>query len=169
MSSFEYPDHVKDPENYAWRERAWRRPSVPDDETIVIDEPGRLLPCGGGRKVCCRSFHFVVSQGPLRALTLRVKHGGGEESWRLGWDSERLLAGFVAMDSDSRFRMLLTLANAHSNSRREGYAAAERHWSAAVEEGRVRRKKIRGQDRYQAVILPPPHSPASPRDSKKCR
>jgi hypothetical protein len=161
LASFSYPPHVTDASNYAWRERDWRRPSLPDGEVVVFDEPGRVLPdarTGGG--TCCRSHHFVVSTAATGGMPmLRVRHGGGQRCWPLSWDP-RLIEALAALDSDQRFRMLWTLAAAHEESYRKGAAESAERYEAAFVQGRLRKRKIRGTGRYRVTITVPLPTPA---------
>lgn len=164
--AFAYPAHVTDAENYAWRERAWRRPTVPAGDMLLFEEPGRVLPPMRGDRggTDCRSHYFLVSRGEYGPPSLRVRHGGGERVYRLGWD-ERILDGLARMASDERFRMLWLIADAHEDSYRQGSAAASQKYERAFLEGRLRKRKVRGTDRYQVKIVqpsPPRQSPDSP-------
>lgn len=149
-----YPSHVLRADNYSWTERAWRRPSVIDGETVVVEEPGRVLPSADGRHdVCCRSHYFLVVRAGTGAITLRVKHGAGEESMNLGWDTTRVLRGFEAMDSDARFRFCWMLMQTRSDAARAATEHADARWRSAILEGRVRRRKVRGQPQVRVTIL----------------
>ena len=153
MLNTDYPPHVTDPSNYSWRERERTRPSVPEDETIVFDEPGRILP-GHDRGTDCRSHYFVMTTSFGGAPTLYVKHGAGERKYRLGWDP-RIVESLRILDSDHRFRMLLTLAQLSDAGRREGYRVGAAEYRDAFIEGRLRKRKLRGREEFKIEIVQP--------------
>ena len=143
----EYAQSVLESDNYSYKEREWRAPSVKEDEEILFDEPGRVLRGGGisHTDVCCRSHYFRVTLPKYGFYTLRVKHGGGEESWKLDYD-KRVVEALAMMDSDHRFRLLWAIMEAHQSSEREGYRKAEVKWKGAASEGRIKTRKLRNSD-----------------------
>lgn len=151
-----YPAHVTAPENYAWREREWRRPPVNDGETILIEEPGRVLPPRGetGQGTCCRSHYFLVVKQQYGGALLRVRHGAGVEEWRLGWDYERVVKGLQALDSDTRFRFLWTLMDARHEAEREAAERTASKYREAFVEGRLKKRKKRGTNEVRVWIEP---------------
>lgn len=149
-----YPPHVLRADNYAFTERAWRRPTVREGETVLFEEPGRVLPSRDGRHdVCCRSHYFLIIRCASGSLLLRVKHGSGEEVMSLGWDHTRVLRGFEAMDSDARFRFCWMLIQTRSDAARAAAEHADARWRSAIAEGRVRRRKVRGQSQVRVTIV----------------
>jgi len=126
-----------------------------DDEVILFDEPGRVLgrmndsQPGGG--VCCRSHYFRVTKPQFGRVTVRVKHGGGEESVALGFDG-RIVDGLAMMDSDSRFRLLWAIMQTNADSKREGYKKADAHWERAAAEKRIRTRKLPGKNEVKVWI-----------------
>lgn len=151
----DYPAHVLADDNYAWRERAWRRPPVEAGEVVVFEEPGRVFAGADGRPgVCCRSHYFVVVQSPYGGCpTLRVRHGGGDRSYPLSSD-RRLLEGLAAVDSDQRFRLLWTIMQAYQDGLHQGSASTAKRYEDAFVEGRLKRRKVRGASAYRVFIRP---------------
>lgn len=152
-----YPPHVTDAQNYAWREREWRRPPVNEGEEVLIEEPGRVLPpmSGEGLGTCCRSHYFlVVKPGKHGSPVLRVRHGGGDQQWRLSWDSERVIKGVQALDSDTRFRFLWMLMDAHNDSERNAEARTSHEYRQAFVDGRLKKRKKRGSNDVRVWIEP---------------
>ena len=58
--SFERCPSVLDPEHYSYKDRKWRSPKTEEDEEILLDEPGRILPpvSEEGHATDCRSITF---------------------------------------------------------------------------------------------------------------
>ncbi len=139
--------NVTAPDNYSYREREWRAPKIGEDDAIVFDEPGRVLnrksagqPSGG---VCYRSHYLRVTKcreyGPY---TLRVHHGGGEESWQLGYD-KTIIEALGSLDSDSRYRLLYTIMRAHQEGERAGSEQTESKWRKAAAQKRIKTRKVK--------------------------
>jgi hypothetical protein len=140
------------PDNYSYRQREWRAPKVIDpDEVILFDEPGRVLMRENGDGTCCRSHYFRVTKPPFGQVTVRVKHGGGEESVSLGYDP-RLFTGLSMMDSDSRFRLLWAIMQTNGDSKRVGYEKAEARWRQAAADKRIKTRKMPGRDAVKVWI-----------------
>lgn len=157
-----YPAHVTDPTNYAWRERHWRRPTVPADEAVVFEEPGRVLKREGERNgVCCRSHYFVVTKPSYGQPQLRVKHGGGEQALALGYD-QHVLEGLERLTSDERFRFFWLLLDTHREGYTRGSGKVSAEYEAAFLEGRLRKRKKRGTNAVRVEIKPRPLAPPTP-------
>lgn len=137
---------VLDPDNYSYKEREWRRPSINEGEVVMLDEPGRVLhaerPHHGG--TCCRSHYFLVTKPKFGQYMLKVKHGGGEESWQLDYDHMTFEA-LASLESDARFRLLCVIMRAHQLSAQSGYADAAQKYSVAFLEGRLKKRKKNGR------------------------
>lgn len=126
------------------RNEDWRAPQVPDGEVLLFDEPGRVLDLksdGGNFDVCYSAYHFRVTKRHGIA-TLRVRHGGGEESWRLGGAMDRALA---EMDSDTRFFALHAIMDAHHEAWKRACEYMSNQYRQAFVDGRLKKRKLRGQ------------------------
>lgn len=128
-------------------EEAWRAPTVPEGEPIVFDEPGRIV----GR-VDYRSHHYRLA-GDALGYTLFVRHGGGDESMKLPLfkNGVELLRG---MDSDARYLMLNALYRAHRDGMEIGRSETAREFRQAFADGRLKKRKVRGQANVKVWILP---------------
>ena len=144
----ELPASLAAPDNYAFKERDWRAPSVGPEDEIIFDEPGRVLgrdddnKPGGRGAVDCRSHYFRVTKPRFGFYTLLVKHGGGEESWQLSY-AERTIDGLRQMDSDARFWLLWVIMDAHHASARTTTERVESVWRRAAAEKRIKTRKVR--------------------------
>lgn len=138
--SFDRCPSVLDPENYSYRERHLRCPRIEEDEEIVFDEPGRVLPpLRSGRGVDCRSHYFRVTKPEFGKYQLRVHHGSGEECWGLDYD-DRTVHALGQLDSDSRYRLLWVIMNAHHESEAKG----ENKYRQYFLEGRLKKRREKG-------------------------
>jgi len=161
---FQYPPSVLEGDNYSYLEREWRAPAVDEDDEIVFDEPGRVLPpskaqcqIGGIMQhgTDCRSHYFRVTRPDPNKFSgkfrLWVQHGSGTESWDLDYD-RRTVEALRELDSDSRYRILWVIMYAHKTSFEAGaYQAADRYRTAFVE-GRLKKRKVRGSEACKVWI-----------------
>jgi hypothetical protein len=139
-TEFERCPSVLDPDNHSYKERRWRAPAVEEDEEIIFDEPGRILPpIENVSPTDCRSHYFRVTKSRFGKYRLRVKHGGGEESWDLDY-SHRTFFGLRQMNSDSRYRLLWVIMDAHKAGEKEGANKYRRYFL----EGRLKKRKKNG-------------------------
>lgn len=120
-------------------------PSLSDGDVLMYDQPGR---CGG---IDSHSHHFRVVRS-YSTLHLLVRHGGGDERIRLHFYGADFLAAVAAMDSNTRYWMLLEIYNAHKDASREGRASEAERWSSAAAEGRIKTRKLPKQGRVKVWI-----------------
>lgn len=132
----------------------WRAPTVPEGQTLVFDEPGRVMDRrtnGGGSDVCYRSYWFRVTRWHS-ALILRIKHGGGEESQPLGYVEDAIHTILHALDSDARFFVLWELYDARKEGAKQAAARTAASYSQAFVDGRLKKRKRRGTSTYDVWI-----------------
>jgi hypothetical protein len=139
---------VLDSDNYSYKERRWTSPAVEEGEEIIFDEPGRILPptSEGGHSTDCRSHYFRVTKPRIGFYRLRVKHGAGEEWWNLDY-SDRTVYGLRQMDSDSRFRLLWVIMDAHKEGEKKGESKYRQYFL----EGRLK-KRTKNRVSYVSVL-----------------
>lgn len=127
-----------------------RSPACPDGDEVLFDEPGRVLVLKpeGNSDVCFRAYHFRVTRRHGSA-TLRVRHGGGEESWRLPCGMVR---AFAAMTSDARYFAMHAIMDAHHESARGAAERTALTYREAFVNGRLRKRKVRGQNAVKVWI-----------------
>jgi len=132
----------------------WRAPSVPEGEVVLYDEPGRVLQHDRW-KVCYSAFHYRLTQaGQGGRLMLRVKHGGGEECTDLGFPNPQNLAAFAALDSDGRFILFHMLRSVHDDGAALAASKTRREYAQAFADGRLKKRKVRGQAEVRVWIEP---------------
>jgi len=138
----------------------WRAPRVPEREELVHDEPGRVLMGSAlGCDVCYRSFWYRLTRSTVtRAYFLRVKHGGGEESILFAHEGDPLVKIAAALDSDGRFFLFAELMRVYNDGKERGERETARTYVNAFAQGRLKKRKARGQNVYR-VHIEPEHNP----------
>lgn len=108
-------------------------PTLEDGDVLLYDEPGR---CGGLDSHC---YHFRLVQNG-GALSLLVKHGGGEERVRFGW-AKTMLAPLAALDSTGRYWIFQAAHHAIKDEARKAVCAESSTWRKAAAEKRIKTRK----------------------------
>lgn len=129
------------------------RPSVrqPDPpatkDPILYDEPGR---CGGQDS---HSHHYRVVGAPsgVPFPWLLVRHGGGDKAIRLS-NGKGVLRALAMLDSNGRYWMLNALYHAADAAQRLGRDHECARWRRAAAEGRIKVRKVRGQNAKRVTI-----------------
>lgn len=120
-------------------------PTVAEDETLIYDEPGR---CGG---IDSHSHHYrVITWHSM--ISLRVKHGGGEETVPLRLYGNGLREAIAAMDSNMRYWLLNELYHIHSDARRTGQQNESVKWRKAAANKQIKTRKQRGSNEIKVWI-----------------
>lgn len=131
---------------------AWRKPTTPDGHKEIFSEHGRVLPVGRNM-VTYESYWLTISRAEGGYYFLHVKHGAGEETYRLeGCIDYMMVDTMSAMGSDSRYALMFTL---YSTAREAASAAkkkAQQSYALAFVEGRL--KKRRKNNRIWVEMLP---------------
>lgn len=129
----------------------WRKPS-PDGDEELISEHGRVIK-HSDNSVCYRAYWLTITKGEYGGYKLRVKHGGGEEAFDLGYRGKMLVRILSEIQSsDDRYFTLFCMfqmaSEAQENTRRE---TASKYSLAFVEK---RLKKRRKNHKIYVDILP---------------
>jgi hypothetical protein len=140
---------------YDHQTEAWRAPKVPDDERVIFSEPGRVLDLkseGGNYDVCYRAFSYTVTVGKYdHPYTLRSRSGLGDRTQRIPKEAAKLLA---VLDSDARFFLCHALREAYDDGAKAEGARVDLQYRQAFVDGRLKKRKLRGQDRAKVWIEP---------------
>lgn len=129
---------------------AERMPYVPSGYSTILEEPGRRIASADGRPVNLMHFNCALALNDETGNAtpyLFVKTGSGQHSVLL-YGSEPLMPFLLSLESNQRFLMLHTLAQAHSTGILEGEAGV----LSAFIDGRVKKRKVGAE--MQAYIIP---------------
>jgi hypothetical protein len=153
------PPSLTDPENHGMRDYA--QPIAKDGETILLQEPGRVIgefrgkPPSFGSGTCLRAFCFALIDRGHRSYVLRVRHGGGVEDVNLQSEFPLIL---MPLDSDARFLLMFQIHKAESKARRESAEVTASRYQSAFLQGRLKKQRVRGaKGQYRAEIEPLQH------------
>jgi hypothetical protein len=132
---------------------SWREPTTEEGDKVLFSEHGRGL---DGTDY--RSHWLMLVKQQFGRYALLVKHGGGQERIQLGSlhhyrGRPRIIEALTAMDSDSRYLMLYTFYDIHTQSRRNENARTADTYKRAFVEGRLKKRKVRGQSAYKVEIV----------------
>lgn len=133
----------------------WREPTADPDDTVIFSEFGRVLD-----HTDYRSHWFVLVKAQFGGYYLLVKHGGGQERINLGYlcffrkGHPRVIDAMKVMDTDDRYLMLHTFYDIHKDSRRAERAKVTHELTQAFVEGRLKKRKIKGQSAYKVRVEP---------------
>ena len=118
-------------------------PALGDDDRLLYDEPGR---CGGQDS---HSHHYrVLTNGKVL-----VRHGGGEERFRLSnWPAVLTVLGRIS--SRERYWLLNALYHAHNDGARAAGQAEAARWRQAAAEKRIKTRKQRNTSGVKVWIVP---------------
>jgi hypothetical protein len=119
-------------------------PELGNADILLYDEPGR---CGG---IDSHSFHYRLVK--TCGVYLLVRHGGGDERFRLSY-TKSLLDTFAAMNSTARYWMFNAIYHARSDAERESREQEAMRWRTAAAEGRIRTRKQRGENTATVWIV----------------
>jgi len=120
-------------------------PLVPMGETLIFRELGRVLDLksqGGNYDVCFRSFSYAVTKCEYNNYTLHSHSGLGPSEVRITKEAANILTG---LDSDSRFFLCHQMKRLHDDAKQAGYDKARREYQRAFVDGRLKKRKERGQ------------------------
>lgn len=130
-----------------WEAEEWRQPAIDADDTMIFSECGRIT-----HKTDFRSHWFKVVKQKYGPACLLVKHGGGEERFRLNYLAEHTLPLWDRFTSDERYMMLYMLYDSITDARRQAAMTTAHKYQLAFLEGRLKRRKR--QNRYHVEMLP---------------
>ena len=125
---------------------AWREPSLKPGYTRVFSEHGRIL-----GNTCYRSHWMALDKGEHGGYFLTVKHGGGEEHFQIAY-SKRLVDALAALDSDARYFILHQFLRIKQDAERAAQDKTANDYKRAFAEGRLRKRKLRGQDAVKVWV-----------------
>ena len=140
-----------DPENYG--SEPWREPTPDEGDTVIFSEFGRSLD-----NTNYKSHWFMLVSQRFGGYALLVKHGGGQERINLGYlcffrkGHPRIIDAMKVMDTDALYLMLYTFYDIHTDTRRSEQAKVTAELKTAFAEGRLKKRKVRGQAAYKVTV-----------------
>jgi hypothetical protein len=120
-------------------------PELADDDMLLYDEPGR---CGG---LDSHSYHYRLVRSHS-SVCLLVRHGGGDERFRLSCTNS-LLDALKVMGTTVRYWMFNTIYHARSDAGRESREREAMHWRTAAAEKRIRTRRKPGESTVRVWIV----------------
>ena len=133
----------------------WREPKPEEGDTVIFSEHGRSLD-----KTDYRSHWFMLVSQQFGGYALLVHHGGGHERINLGYlcffrgEYPRIIDAMKMMDTDARYLLLHSFYDIHKDARRAERAKVTDELTRAFIEGRLKKRKIKGQSAYKVRIEP---------------
>jgi hypothetical protein len=125
----------------------WRAPKPQEGDTVLFSECGRILDCD------YRSHWFMLVKPEFGRYTLLVHHGGGQERITIDYN-KRVVNILETLDTHQRYLMLHLLFNVHKDARREASEETAMELKTAFVEGRLKKRKVRGQSKYKVSVEP---------------
>lgn len=143
---------MQDPQT-PWHLRPSNAPALAEDDTIVFDEPGRIIrrKPEGNYDVDCRSHWFRLVKN-FGGWFLLVRHGAGDERIRLGYRMDDTL--LELLPSDARYRLLWQIMETYHDGVAHGTSATESQYRLAFVDGRLKKRKVK--DGFKVWIEPEP-------------
>jgi len=124
-------------------------PDLQDGDTLLHDEPGRCL-----KGLDSHSFHYrLVKNGGFRYLLVRT--GAGDRRIRLSPSCDLLSFRLDSLDSTSRYVLFNVIYHATVDAARVARDAERADWQRAAAEGRIKTRKVRGQNYVKVTVESP--------------
>lgn len=120
----------------------WRAPDNGDDK-VVIELPGRVV-----GNTCHRSHYLRVCESG----TVFVRHGGGEESFSLGYDAHVLIGVLERATDDEQYLIIRRIYETRSADKRAAATETQAKVFKAFIEGRLKKRKERGSEKVKVWI-----------------
>lgn len=122
-------------------------PDMAEGDALLFDEPGRIIQ-HTNYAVDYTSHYFRVVKGDYGPRLL-VRNGLGDKALRI---DKALVAAVSGLDSDARYLALYALADLVRKEREAGYDAARKEYQQAFVDGKLKKRKVRGQNVFRVSI-----------------
>ncbi len=140
-------------DNGNWGEERFRKPTLPEKAREIFSECGRVIRHEGANwGVDYRSHWLVLFKYDIGGYCLRVKHGGGEETFDLGHSAEPLIKAFEGLSSDDRYEALYIVYKAASTAAQTASEETRVRYARAFLDKRLKRR--RSQNKIYVDVLP---------------
>lgn len=124
-----------------------------DDRFDIIAHvtPKEVLPGRCGRGTDSHSFHFRVVKSGGYGMDLLVRHGRGDERFRLSCPAGE---SFASMSEEDRYWVCQAMYHAIENAREKSHRDTTARWQQAAAEKRIRTRKMPKRDAVKVWIEP---------------
>jgi hypothetical protein len=116
---------------------------------ILLEEKGRVI-----GEVDYNSFTLKLVRD-MGFYHLYVIHGAGEEKISLIHVKEQVIKTILNMEPDTRFLTLFAFYDIAKNEFQKGFNEAEVTYQRAAAEGRLKTRKVRGENRVKVWVEDP--------------
>lgn len=123
----------------------WRAPKPQEGDAVLFSECGRVLDCD------YRSHWFMLVKPQFGQYTLLVHHGAGQERIAVDYN-ERIVNILGSLNTHQRYLLLHLFFNIHSYATRAASESTARELKNAFAEGRLKKRKVRGQSAYKITV-----------------
>ena len=130
-----------------------KAPELDGSELLVYNVPGPVIR-GQNHDVTYESYNLSLVSHYSTYLLL-VRHGGGQERIELGTTGRYLKDILPKLPEVEAFSVLFTIYKAYSKGKMVAASETESKYRLAFAEGRLKKRKIRGQDRCKIWIEMP--------------
>lgn len=143
-----------------WGAEPWRAPDLAEGDAIMYSECGRIIEAGthghGRNGIDYRSHYFrVVSGTNGHGCFLLVKHGAGQERIKLDYNAQRAAQFFEPLGSNERYLLMHMLFSVSREARTVAQAETATTYRKAFIDGRLKKRKARGQSTIKVWIEAP--------------
>lgn len=122
-------------------------PTLQDGDVLLFDAPGR---CGG---LDSHSHHFRVVKRGCGSVSLLIRHGGGDERFRL-YPHRDLPKILETLDSTARYCLLATIHSAYRDGKTYGQDRERGTWMQAAIDKRIKTRKLPSRGIFEVWIEP---------------
>lgn len=120
---------------------------LPQEESRVFDT--------GRNKVCYRAYRLALAETKVsKILTILVEHGGGKEIIRIEsqWISKEPLLAMMQINERGLYAILFAMYKTACEAADFATKATASKYRTAFADGRLMKRKIRGQSAYKVWI-----------------
>ena len=124
-------------------------PDIPEGHILLFDEPGRCNRGDGDS----HSFHYRVAADRGCDYRLYVRHGGGDESFRIS-SGRAVVTALTALDSYGRYWVLNAMYHAAADKGRAARDKEHQLWVEAAAQKRIKTRRFPARGHIKVWIEP---------------
>jgi hypothetical protein len=122
-------------------------PTLTNEQTLVRNLPGMVI-----GSVTYESYNLSLVTEGCAKVSLLVRHGGGQESIYLRTPGRYLRDLIPTLPAQDAFMLLFTVREAFQAGKQQGINQTADEFKQAFIEGRLKKRKLRGQNRVKIWI-----------------